>query len=93
MIIRRNGVLNVEAYPSTIGLIILLVIDIAKSGGVKKTKMMNMVTLSHKQLKEHLMILADKGLIYYDIKTEKFKTTEKRIRYLPLYNEIDDMTI
>jgi predicted transcriptional regulator len=83
----------VEAYPPTIGPIIFLVIDIAKSGGVKKTKMMNMVNLSHKQLKEHLMILDDKDLIDYDIETEKFKTTEKGIRYLPLYNEIDDMTI
>lgn len=68
-----------------------VMLDIANGGGVKKTKLMNKANLSHKQLKELLMFLTNRDLIYHDIKTETFKTTEKGLGFLRLYNEIDDM--
>jgi len=37
------------------------------------------------------MFLIDRDLIYYDIKTETFKTTEKGLRFLRRYTEIDEM--
>ncbi|MFL6424774.1 MAG: hypothetical protein ACJ71R_14430, partial [Nitrososphaeraceae archaeon] len=44
---------------------------------------------SHQRLKEHLKFLTDRDLIYYDIKTETFKTKEKGLGFLCLCSEIE----
>jgi predicted transcriptional regulator len=42
-------------------------------------------------LKEYLMILTGNDLLGYDIDTQSFKTTEKGLRFLQIYNQIDDV--
>ncbi len=47
--------------------------------------------LSYTQIKEYLMLLTEKDLLYYDKDTQTFKTTEKGLRFLDTYNRIGDM--
>ncbi|MDQ3562047.1 MAG: winged helix-turn-helix domain-containing protein, partial [Thermoproteota archaeon] len=46
---------------------------------------------SYTQIKEYLMLLTEKDLLYYDKDTQTFKTTEKGLRFLDTYNRIGDM--
>jgi predicted transcriptional regulator len=59
--------------------------------GATKTQLMFNAYLGHGQLKHYLSILADGGLIQYDSSSETFKTTEKGVRFLETYREIDEM--
>jgi len=68
-----------------------LILEITSGGGVRKTKIMKQANLSYIQLKQHLMFLTDKDLIYYDKETQTFKTTEEGLRFLHIYHEIEDM--
>ena len=52
---------------------------------------MHKANLSYGQSKQHLMFLIEKGLLRYDQDTRTFKTTEKGIRFLQIYNQIDGM--
>ena len=44
--------------------------------------------LSYNQLNEYLSLLIENNLIEYLDGTNKFKTTEKGLKYLKMYNEI-----
>jgi len=44
--------------------------------------------LSYTQLKEYLSVLRENNLIEYLDGTQTFKTTEKGLNYLNMYNEI-----
>jgi len=68
------------------------ILEAANGGGVRKTKIMNKANLSFNQLKEHVILLTERDLIYYEKETQSFKTTEKGLRFLQIYSEIDDMT-
>jgi predicted transcriptional regulator len=71
--------------------IISRILDAANGGtGATKTKIMYNAFLSHGQLKQYLTTLADKGLLRYDFLTQTFKTTEKGLRFIQLYNKMDD---
>jgi predicted transcriptional regulator len=59
--------------------------------GVSKTKIMYKAFLSHNQLKEYLMILTESGLLRYDGQTRMFKTTEKGLRFLNAYAQINQL--
>lgn len=61
------------------------------SGGVTKTKLMYKVFLGYDQLKEYLNILIESELLRYDSTNHKFRTTEKGLTFLQVYNEIDQM--
>jgi predicted transcriptional regulator len=77
--------------------IISQILEIAIGGSsdddarVTKTKIMYKAFLGHAQLKEYLMILTGNDLLGYDIDTQSFKTTEKGLRFLQIYNQIDDV--
>jgi predicted transcriptional regulator len=43
------------------------------------------------QLKEYLMILTKSDLLRYDSNTHTFKTTEKGLKFLEAYNQMDNM--
>ena len=60
----------------------------AANGGISKTKIMYIAFLSYGQLKEYLSILIENNLIEYLDGDNKFKTTEKGLNYLNMYNEI-----
>jgi predicted transcriptional regulator len=61
-------------------------------GGATKTRLMYRSFLTHTQLKQYLSILANSGLLQYDSISGRFKTTEKGLRSLKAYREIDQMT-
>jgi predicted transcriptional regulator len=44
--------------------------------------------LSYNQLNEYLSLLTENTLLEYLNGTNKFKTTEKGLKYLKMYNEI-----
>jgi predicted transcriptional regulator len=48
--------------------------------------------LSHDQLKEYLTVLTERDLLSYDLDSHTFKTTEKGLRFLEIYNRMDGMT-
>jgi predicted transcriptional regulator len=60
-------------------------------GGISKTKIMYRASLSHPQLEEYLLILTESDLLRYDGRTRTFKTTEKGLRFLKAYDQIDQL--
>jgi predicted transcriptional regulator len=69
-----------------------LILQIAnRYNNVTTTKIMSRGYSSYNQMKEHLMFLTERDLLYYDKNNGTFKTTEKGLRFLQIYNKIDDM--
>jgi predicted transcriptional regulator len=71
--------------------IISQILEAANGGGASRTRIMYKALLSYAQMKAHLMLLTKKDLIRYDEDTRTFKTTEKGLRFLQIYNQIDDI--
>ncbi len=63
----------------------------AANGGITQTKLMYKALLNHAQMKEYLMVLTQSGLLSHELDTRTFKTTEKGLRFLYTYNQMDDM--
>jgi predicted transcriptional regulator len=64
-----------------------LILDSANKG-VTRTKIMYKAFLSYNQLKEYFSVLTENNLIEYFDGAHKFKTTEKGLFFLKMYNEI-----
>jgi predicted transcriptional regulator len=47
--------------------------------------------LNYDQLQEYTMLLIENDLLHYDSTMRTFKTTEKGLRFLHVYNEISSM--
>ena len=62
----------------------------ANGGGATKTKLMYKAFLSFGQLKEYLSMLLENGLIERE-GTQLFKTTEKGIHVLQVYNQFGEL--
>ncbi len=69
--------------------IISQILETANGGITTKIKIMYKTNLSYAQLKGYLMTLNDKDLLRYDLDTHTFKTTEKGLRFLEIYNKLD----
>ena len=63
----------------------------AANGRATKTKIMYKAFLSFVQLKEYISVLIDNNLIEYLEGTHEFKTTEKGLMYLKMYQEIGEL--
>ena len=63
----------------------------AANGGATKTKIMYKAFLSYAQLKEYLTVLLQNDLLEYKDETQLFRTTEKGLRLLQMYNQFDEM--
>jgi predicted transcriptional regulator len=63
----------------------------AANGGTTKTKLMYKAFISYGQLKEYLTILIENNLIEYLDGARRFKTTEKGLNYLKVYNEMGEL--
>jgi predicted transcriptional regulator len=63
----------------------------ANGGGATQTKIMYSTFLSYNQLKEYLMVLTQNDLLSYDLNTRTFKTTEKGLRFIEAYDQMDGM--
>lgn len=67
------------------------ILKAANGGGARRTKIMFHAYLSYVQLKDYLIVLTQNGLLSYDLDTRTFKTTEKGLKFLEVYNQMDDM--
>ena len=63
----------------------------AANGGATKTKIMYKAFLSYAQLKEYLTVLLQNDVLEYEEGKQKFRTTEKGLRLLQMYNQFDEM--
>jgi predicted transcriptional regulator len=70
--------------------IVALILE-AANGGATKTKIMYKAFLSYAQLKEYLTVLLQNDLLEYEDETQLFRTTEKGLRLLQMYNQFDEM--
>jgi predicted transcriptional regulator len=71
--------------------IISQILETANGGVPSKIKIMAKANLSYAQLKGYLMTLSNKDLLSYDLDTRTFKTTEKGLRFLEIYNKLGDV--
>ena len=71
--------------------IISEILDAANGNNASKTKLMYKAFLSFVQMKEYLTILTESDLLRYNSNTHTFKTTEKGLKFLEAYNQLDDM--
>jgi predicted transcriptional regulator len=46
---------------------------------------------THTQVKEYVKTLIDNGFLRYDLTSQTYKITKKGLRFLQLYNQMDDM--
>jgi predicted transcriptional regulator len=67
------------------------ILQVANGNNVTKTKIMYQAFLSYNQLEEHLLLLTKKGLLRYDENIRIFRTTEKGLEFLKMYNHIENM--
>jgi predicted transcriptional regulator len=65
----------------------------AANGGATKTKIMYKAFLSYAQLKEYLAVLIENSLIEYEEGRQFYRTTDKGIRLLRIYNQVDELAI
>ena len=64
----------------------------AANGGATKTKIMYKAFLSYAQMKEYLTVLLQNDLLEYEDETQLFRTAEKGLRLLQMYNQFDEIT-
>ena len=64
------------------------ILEVAASGPVTKSMIMYKAFLSHRQLKEYLGALTEKGLIKYIKEENKYMTTESGIKLLKAMDEL-----
>jgi predicted transcriptional regulator len=67
------------------------ILEAANGGNATKTKITYKALLGYDQLKENLAALTEKDLIRYDKNTQTYRTTERGLRFLQIYNRIEDM--
>jgi predicted transcriptional regulator len=73
--------------------IICDILQIARSdgNGVVQTKIMYSAFLSYHQVKEYLTILIGNDLLQHDLGNQRFRITEKGVRFLQLCDQIGDL--
>jgi predicted transcriptional regulator len=71
--------------------IISEILDAANGNNASKTKLMYKAFLSFVQMKEYLTILTESDLLRYNSNAHTFKTTEKGLKFLEAYNQLDEM--
>jgi predicted transcriptional regulator len=63
--------------------------DDAKKKAITTTKIMYNTLLNHPRLKEYWTGLTELGLLEHDITTNTFNTTEKGLRFLEVFSELN----
>jgi predicted transcriptional regulator len=71
--------------------IVGLILEAANGGGATKTKIMYKAFLSFAQLREYLTMLQDNGLVEYQGGTQTYRTTEKGMRLLGIYEKMHEL--
>jgi predicted transcriptional regulator len=67
------------------------ILDAANGCGATRGMMVYKAFLNYDQLQEYTMLLIENDLLHYDSTMRTFKTTEKGLRFLHVYNEINSM--
>lgn len=70
--------------------IVGIVLDSA-TGGSTKTRIMYKAYLSYAQLKEYLEVLVENGLLEYNNADQTYKTTEKGLKFVRIYQHLDEL--
>jgi predicted transcriptional regulator len=68
-----------------------LILEAANGGGANKSKLMYKAYVSFPQLNEYLMVLLENDLLEYEEGQNTFRTTEKGIRLLRIFNNIEEL--
>ena len=68
-----------------------LILEAANGGGATKTKIMDKAFLSYNLMKEYLTLLAENDLLEYEEGSQTYRTTEKGMRLLEIYNRMDEL--
>jgi predicted transcriptional regulator len=71
--------------------IIEAILEAANGGGATKTTIMYKAVLSYDLMKQHLIFLAENDMIEYEQGMMTYRTTEKGMRLLQLYNNMNEM--
>ena len=71
--------------------IVGLILEAANGGGASKTKIMYKAFLSFAQLREYLTMMQDNGLIEYEDGRQTYRTTEKGIHLLQIYEKMSEI--
>jgi predicted transcriptional regulator len=71
--------------------IVGLILEAANGGRATKTKIMYKAFLSFAQLREYLTTLQDNGLIEYEGGTQTYRTTEKGMKLLNVYEKMSEL--
>ncbi len=67
-----------------------MILEAANDGAIK-TRIMYKAFLSYAQLRECLCVLIENNLLEYLEGSQTYKTTEKGLNFLKLYNEIGEL--
>ena len=71
--------------------IIRLILETANGGGATKTKIMYNALISYNLMKEYLTLLAENNLLEYEEGNMTYRTTEKGLQLLRIYNNINEI--
>jgi predicted transcriptional regulator len=71
--------------------IISQILETANGGDATRSKILYKALLSSSQMKEYLTVLTESDLLRYDQETHTFKTTQKGLRFIEIYNQISDL--
>jgi predicted transcriptional regulator len=71
--------------------IVGLILEAANGGGATKTKIMYKAFLSFAQLQEYLTMLQNNELIEYEGERRAYRTTEKGMKLLELYENMSEL--
>ena len=71
--------------------IVGLILEAANGGGANKTKIMYKAFLSFAQLREYLTMLQDNELIEYEGGRRAYRTTEKGMKLLEVYEKMSEL--
>ena len=71
--------------------IVGLILEAANGGGATKTKIMYKAFLSFAQLREYLTMLQDNGLIEYEGGRQTYRTAEKGMKLLEIYEKMSEL--
>jgi predicted transcriptional regulator len=71
--------------------IVGLILEAANGGGATKTKIMYKAFISFNLMKEYLTLLVGNGLLEYEEGSMTYRTTEKGLRLLQIYNNMNEI--
>ena len=78
-------------YRDRTEIITLILTSASRMSGVLKTKIMYEAFISFSQLEEYVGLLLRNGLLEHDELKRTYKTTEKGLRLLELYNRLHEI--